>query len=1289
MVRPEHDARIFLLDPGLTGIVGHYFEYICSIAISARKQGLGCIVACHRDADLPAVDGVAFRPVYTDGVWATLPGEEYCSVRNVTAVSERFTTESRGVLQEAGIRAGDIVFLPNIASAHGLAPALLAEEYAPLGVTLWCMYRYPRSFFDSAFLREAFRRLEAAAEGRVRLCTDSHRLADDLGPLGALPFHVLPIPHTNHIFEGAFTAARGDGRLHLVSLGNGRDEKGIVEIFEAIRLSAREPWARDVRFTLQVNNPYQVEEAIAAYRAAPDPRVTLVDEPMDSAAYYELLASSDVVLVPYWQSTYRDRTSGVFLEGLLAGKVLVCTQDTWMSDLLAAHGGGVGVADRSPESICAAIARILRNRGAIEDRARQAAAYWRDIHSSANLIAHLQGAGVRVSVPHASRAVVFFPWGDAITGRTGATRRLGLLVRQLESHYAEVRILFASQSEPGGLIGRRSQAIPYRYLRIRTKILIAAVKRLNRMLGGKPGQEFQLWYHLWPYIDPRFQERCRELVAWADDVFVEYPYFVPTVRGAARALGRRVTVTPYDIVSDQARGVRFIGWATRRLEMSALRSADRVVVVSANDRRVLADAGLDGELIPHPIDTAECSRIFTDEEAELLIACAYDLDLAGRRVCFFVGSNYPPNVAAARRVHTVAARLEHEAGAGDVVFVVAGGCLAPQRTANFVALGTVENCILNALYARCNIFLIPLTEGTGTSVKSIEALARGSLILSTSLGMRGIPVENGRHCLIEDEFGNFPARILELLADPARSAQIRREAAVLGGGYDWRVLFAPYTGGAAARIEPVEEDGLARRRREAIDELYSRLEAVNDPGKRAALARLSPHFGGAPASPSVDEAGPRQADPPPTSPPPPAVPLPPAPPPPPPKPAAWHRPAAWRRAVKWLALALPPIARVYRELQDARGRLDAQHEVLRLARANETFLRSSMESMLQRQLQVSEQQNAILRDIDGRVTALEPAHRLLESLTAALAAARERIAEQGRELEAMRLQMHERMDRIDLGSVQARLAHLAADIDRRFSRIDDDIGDLIELGAKGFRIPRLEVTFQAERPVALDSADHLVPRGTRNDNTRHPRFVRRCEQLLGEIRHLDIGCAGGGLVWDFTVAGHFSIGVEGSDYSVKAQRAEWRRIPERLFTADVCFPFHATERGGKRSRFNVITAWELFEHIPTDKVGDVIGHIVQNAAPGALLVCSIATFQDEDAATGTKYHRTVRPREWWLTWFTSAGFVERPGLFATDDFVRGSGNPRADDWDVRANPEMGFHLVLQLQEAGASAKEGH
>ena len=127
------------------------------------------------------------------------------------------------------------------------------------------------------------------------------------------------------------------------------------------------------------------------------------------------------------------------------------------------------------------------------------------------------------------------------------------------------------------------------------------------------------------------------------------------------------------------------------------------------------------------------------------------------------------------------------------------------------------------------------------------------------------------------------------------------------------------------------------------------------------------------------------------------------------------------------------------------------------------------------------------------------------------------------------------------------------------------------------QLRRLSV--RAEREIAYESPDHLIPFGTRRDNSTHRRFNKKLFELFGidkSLWVLDLGCSGGGFVKSCIDEGSMAVGIEGSDYSRKLRRAEWRTIPDHLFTADLTAPFEVLGEctaGEKRIQFDVITAW--------------------------------------------------------------------------------------------------------------------
>lgn len=824
---------LYIFDQGLKGLVGHYYEYVRSIVAAAEAAGFRCVVGCHEEAGEGSFASFKLHPVFRDDVWASIPGEDYHSAASMNGVSSRFLEDVQKVLAKYPPEAGDIMFLPNIATPHVVAAALLAERFAPLRVRTNFMFRYPSAHFEGANAADAFRRLElAAAKDDVMVFTDSHRLADNLATVTSLPLVVLPIPHTWRGEAEDPTDLDEVGRLHCVSLGNARDEKGIAEILEAVRLTAKEPWGEELRFTLQVNDPYQAADAIQAFRRGPaDHRTTLIDKSLGSEEYAALLGSADVVLVPYWRSIYRERTSGVFLEGLITGKVVLCTKDTWMSDLLDVHGGGVAIEDRSARAICDGLGQLVANRELFQERAREAARYWKPIHCPENLIAHLTGEQalpVRGRTSLGGKAAILFPWGEAVTGKTGASLRLKYFVRYMETVYDEVRILFTGGGESGGIIGRRSVAEPYHYSED-TLQLHEQLKSVCRKMGVPEEDCFHLWYHLWPNQDPVFALRCEEMVLWADHVYVDYTYFVPVVDSLCQQHRKEYTVTVHDIVSEQAARTRFLHAATRTLELDPARHAPRLICASEADKAALESGGIKAEVIPHPIDAQEAKSPFSREEARAILEDLYDLPVKNRRLCFFVGSYYRPNVEAAEAIADIAQRAEDDPDFDQVLFVVAGACMEPCRTANFVALGVIESAALSACMSLADIVLVPLLRGTGVSLKSIEALARGSLILSTTVGMRGIDVQDGIQCCIEDDLFRYRERIAEILADDEGAERMRDAARQFGEQFDFRRLMPLYIPGSEPASLAESPSEFEERRKHAILELLPRLNGVRNP----------------------------------------------------------------------------------------------------------------------------------------------------------------------------------------------------------------------------------------------------------------------------------------------------------------------------------------------------------------------------------------------------------------------------------------------------------------------------
>jgi glycosyltransferase involved in cell wall biosynthesis len=71
-------------------------------------------------------------------------------------------------------------------------------------------------------------------------------------------------------------------------------------------------------------------------------------------------------------------------------------------------------------------------------------------------------------------------------------------------------------------------------------------------------------------------------------------------------------------------------------------------------------------------------------------------------------------------------------------------------------------------------YVIPMRIGGGTRFKALEAMACGVAIVSTRLGVEGIPVRDGEELLLADEPEAFARQVLRLLEDLRSGGDLRR-----------------------------------------------------------------------------------------------------------------------------------------------------------------------------------------------------------------------------------------------------------------------------------------------------------------------------------------------------------------------------------------------------------------------------------------------------------------------------------------------------------------------------------
>ncbi len=152
---------------------------------------------------------------------------------------------------------------------------------------------------------------------RFVLLTDSELIAQECKKHFKEPLIVVPIPHG----EAKIQWEDKNNKIICWWPGIPRAAKGLNELVRIAQLP------RDVK---------RVE--LVAARQSQLPNTTLIPDVLSREEYLFWLHASDCILLPYDPIVYRSGTSGIFVEAILAGKIPLVKEGSWLAHELFRHG---------------------------------------------------------------------------------------------------------------------------------------------------------------------------------------------------------------------------------------------------------------------------------------------------------------------------------------------------------------------------------------------------------------------------------------------------------------------------------------------------------------------------------------------------------------------------------------------------------------------------------------------------------------------------------------------------------------------------------------------------------------------------------------------------------------------------------------------------------------------------------------------------------------------------------------------------------------------------------------
>jgi polysaccharide biosynthesis protein PslH len=208
----------------------------------------------------------------------------------------------------------------------------------------------------------------------------------------------------------------------------------------------------------------------------------------------------------------------------------------------------------------------------------------------------------------------------------------------------------------------------------------------------------------------------------------------------------------------------------QRFERETLERFDTVIAVSGRDgERFRTDYGIGRHneiaVIGTGVDLEFLSYAPPADAPHVIFSGSMDWLANIDAIEFFLDAVWPQIAAAAPGARmTVVGRAPPQA-------LVAR---AQARYPNWNFTGYVDD--IRPHIRSASVYVIPLRVGGGTRLKVFEAMALGCPVVSTAIGVEGLPLEHGKHYLRADEAAQIASSVVALLKDAGERERLSRAA---------------------------------------------------------------------------------------------------------------------------------------------------------------------------------------------------------------------------------------------------------------------------------------------------------------------------------------------------------------------------------------------------------------------------------------------------------------------------------------------------------------------------------
>lgn len=381
--------KFIIIDNCLINKAGHFYEYDLSVVNSIEKDKFHCMVFAGKIFDEES--DIEILPYFTNDFWA----QEYCEdniiyrkylsktnkffdliyskiagnkfflflkkhilkffqknesveiyFKDLKYIEKKaalkFYREMKNLVKQYHFTEEDIIFFPNM-NHWNFRSILYLDKKIEIIPQMKLLFR--RNIFykgeptenemnspgyELSIFQKSARLLTNEMKNPNRYFSDTKRLKSEYEFVLDVDFTVLPVPF-RHEFIKQKKMEDIKYPYKILFIGGAREEKGFQYVPELINKMKSYIDQGKVEFILHVGENPDFISKQAIDKISNSKNVHLIKKTLNETEYYELLNSSDIVLLLYDPGCYYSRSSCCFIESVVASKPFLVFDDSWMA----------------------------------------------------------------------------------------------------------------------------------------------------------------------------------------------------------------------------------------------------------------------------------------------------------------------------------------------------------------------------------------------------------------------------------------------------------------------------------------------------------------------------------------------------------------------------------------------------------------------------------------------------------------------------------------------------------------------------------------------------------------------------------------------------------------------------------------------------------------------------------------------------------------------------------------------------------------------------------------------